>query len=143
MEFIVAGGNKHQRSIIESVAEFMKSKYLAKYRSVFVEFNIDRRLAENHGADGACYANSSYRPRVFDIDLNGKMDDENLIKTTIHELVHVKQYVKGELVDRGRGKYKTLWNGKDHTKTSYSRQPWEREAYRLQESLYIEYINNR
>lgn len=141
MEYIVAGGNKHQRSIVESVTEFITSKYFAKFRSIFVEFNIDRRLAEDHGVDGVCYANSSYRPRVFDIDLNGKMDDENLIKTVIHELIHVKQYVKGELVDRGRGKYKTLWNGKDHTKTSYSRQPWEREAYRLQESLYIEYMN--
>ena len=140
MEFTIEGGNKKQRKLIESVVEFLRPIYFDKYKTLSIEVIIDRKLADHCGVDGICCTFGTYRPREFEIGINGKMDNENLIKTVIHELIHVKQYAKGELIDRTRGKCKTLWKGKDHTKTSYSNQPWERQAYRLQESLYKKYM---
>lgn len=47
-----------------------------------------------------------------------------------HELVHAKQFIKGEL-------HPSLetWCKEDHSKTPYRRTPWEKEAYSLEEKL--------
>lgn len=62
-----------------------------------------------------------------------------------HELVHVKQYLTGTLVDRGpgeeRGTHKYLWRGKEvvlgNTMDEYYLSPWELEARALE--AYIAY----
>ena len=140
MEFTIEGGNKKQRRLIQSVVDFLRPMYFDKYKTLNVEFVISRTIAKDCGVDGICCTFGTYRPREFEVGINGKMNDDDIIKTVIHELIHVKQYVKGDLIDRTHGKCKTLWKGKDHSKTSYSKQPWERQAYRLQESLYKKYM---
>lgn len=143
MDITVSGGNKLQRQLTQSVAEFMDRKFFGRYKTLAVNFEISRTLMRDHEVAGLCYPQGSYRPREFDIDLSTDLSTIDFIKTVIHELVHVKQYVKGELIDRQRGRASVLWNGKDHTKTSYTKQPWEREAYRLQESLYVEFMEEQ
>ena len=140
MEVNIEGGNKKQRKLIESVVDFLRPMYFDKYKTLSLEIAISRTIAKDCGVDGICLTFSTYRPREFEIGISGLMSDNDMIKTVIHELVHVKQYVKGELIERTHGKYKTIWKGKDHSKTSYSRQPWEKQAYRLQESLYKKYM---
>ena len=58
-------------------------------------------------------------------------------------MVHVKQHVRKELVDKG---FIKIWKGEDWismftTVDEYMRFPWEAEAYRLQEELFEEYTN--
>lgn len=67
-----------------------------------------------------------------------KLEGEMLIRTVIHELIHVCQMMSGALVFEGRRKY---WNNTDHSTTQYNDQPWELEAYELEEKFYQEYIN--
>lgn len=57
-----------------------------------------------------------------------------------HELVHAKQYLSGELKDlpKGRG-YEVVWRGnkfKWRNNMALARQPWEAEAYRLENLIY-------
>ena len=47
-----------------------------------------------------------------------------------HELVHAKQFIKGELHPSTE-----TWCRQDHTQTPYRKKPWEVEAYRLEEKL--------
>lgn len=61
-----------------------------------------------------------------------------------HEMVHVKQYVTGELVDKG--KY-CLWKGKkfeeyEANSEEYFFSPWEVEAYGMQVGLYRMYCRS-
>ena len=52
-----------------------------------------------------------------------------------HEIVHLKQFVRGELFDYAVGQ-KVQWKSKTYrTSLAYNKQPWEREAYRLEEPL--------
>ena len=41
-----------------------------------------------------------------------------------HEVIHAKQFISGELSPTT-----ARWKNSDYTKTPYSKQPWEREAY--------------
>ena len=55
-------------------------------------------------------------------------------------MVHVRQFATGQLKYLSKG---DKWRGKVYsTKTPYSRQPWEREAKRLEVSLYSEWVNS-
>jgi hypothetical protein len=70
-------------------------------------------------------------------------DPETLITLIAHELVHVKQYVLGELrniYNPHKIEYRTLYKNKDVTNWAYMKRPYEKEAYRLQEKLRVEYL---
>jgi hypothetical protein len=56
-----------------------------------------------------------------------------------HEFVHLKQFVRNELFDYEFDK--TQWKSRMYNvaRTSYDKQPWEREAYRLEDTLYNEF----
>jgi len=58
------------------------------------------------------------------------------MSTLAHELVHVKQFARGELTHNLQ-----YWKGKDCSDTDYWKQPWEIEARRLQKKLMIEFMN--
>lgn len=60
--------------------------------------------------------------------------DEQLL-TLCHELVHAKQFLKGELTN---GMY---WKGEDYSKVkSIKNQPWEQEATTMENILFEKYI---
>jgi hypothetical protein len=140
MVLTVKGGTKLQKELARELVTFVKDKYLSNYTTLDIELTIKKNLSEETGAEGFCFAVESARPRTFEIEIDKDLSITKFIKTVIHELVHVRQYAKGELIDYSRGRAKVSWKGKDYTKTSYSRQPWERQAYRLQESLYNEFM---
>ena len=73
----------------------------------------------------------------IEIDKTQKSDD--FITCILHELVHVKQYLKGELKDISA--LEQRWKGESHISIDYYDLPWEIEAYHLQEVLLEEYKN--
>jgi hypothetical protein len=59
---------------------------------------------------------------------------QDLGSTLAHEMVHVKQFAKGQFVTKGD---KQFWMGKRVTKrVKYLDQPWEVEAFSKQEILF-------
>jgi hypothetical protein len=56
---------------------------------------------------------------------------DEMMLNLAHELVHAKQFITGQL-----SPVRMNWKTKDYTKTPYSRQPWELEAYRKEEKLF-------
>lgn len=82
-------------------------------------------------------------PRKFRINVN--VEDQKRrgqLKALAHEMVHVKQYAKGEVYDLRRQKRVTRWKKElvDCTEAGgYHDWPWEEEAFRLEGDLYREY----
>ena len=59
-----------------------------------------------------------------------------LVTTVCHEMVHIKQYARNEMTDECVQFGAATWKGrKVSPKVSYYDLPWEKEAYRLQDSL--------
>ena len=57
------------------------------------------------------------------------------ILTLCHELVHAKQFIKGELGSCG-----VIWKGVDYSLIrDLKNQPWEQEAFQLEVKLYNKY----
>ena len=97
---------------------------------------------ENEGEARVAKGANRYRPRDFKITLDHyrmEKDDYNrslgdtewghrVLRTLAHELVHVKQYIRGELTWRDRG---LLWKGVNHNPKNllhYYDLPYEIEA---------------
>ena len=51
-----------------------------------------------------------------------------------HEMVHAKQFLRGELT--GEGGF--AWKGRKADGYEYENQPWEKEAYRLERELFLD-----
>ena len=98
--------------------------------------DIEHRSLLKHDCYGFLDATNYSRPRDFTISLHSKMKEVDYVKTLLHELVHLKQWVKGTLtLKSGRTHYK----GKNVSDIKYYEQPHEIEAFKLQEFLYIQY----
>ena len=107
-----------------------------------LEFNVH---IKNFGKDdswGYCiptdYADSS-RPREFEIDINKQAKLRRMLETVAHEMVHAKQFAKGELYESARTN-KHRWQGKWLNKEpNYWDQPWEIEAHGRECGLFIQW----
>lgn len=74
---------------------------------------------------------------VIEISKSKDLSTEDIIQTIMHEMVHVAQYIRGDYVP-GEGRKLNRWKGKP-VDLPYSKQPWERQAYRLEKVMYKRY----
>jgi len=91
------------------------------------------------GFMGLCsWADEPYRPKEFTLQVLSQGIHETL-STLAHEMVHVKQYAKGELRDLMSNDNMVVWQGARKTiaddTEDYASQPWEAEAFALETSL--------
>ena len=75
-------------------------------------------------------------PKEISIAMDSQLELPQMLMTLAHEMVHVKQYVRGQY--RGElsrnGKMKRIWLGKQYS-VAYLKRPWEREAFRREGEL--------
>ena len=134
-----------------TMARLVESKRLRTNLSIDVHFR-------HHSAEGEAMIDSHanpYRPREFrviidhhrlEVDNYGRTREvtewaHEVLKTLAHELVHVKQYVVGDLSIRSKGMY---WKGeltKIDNMMEYFKSPWEIEAYGLERYLWLNFID--
>ena len=119
-----------QASALMAVKLFAKKLDIHRLRTnIQVRFH-HKLFVDNSHSEGLCESVDS-RNFIIDVALYG-----NWMSTLAHELVHVKQFARGELTDNLQ-----YWKGKDHSETKYWEQPWEKEARRLQKKLMNEYMS--
>lgn len=80
----------------------------------------------------------NHRCRSFVIIVNKKLNKKTTLIAIAHEMVHVKQYAKGELKDYLRDYNKVRWQDRFFRldKVEYWKAPWEKEAYKKDVILY-------
>ena len=132
------GGTVVQRDIAEKVVAFCINQLLPKYRTLDITVSF-KKLQESHGAYGFCNIADYYsKNREFILDIDKDIRLYDLVSTICHEMVHVKQYVKGELSDLF-SESGTKWKKKKFSLDyNYDDSPWEKEAFRLEEKLAID-----
>lgn len=139
MNFVlVTGGTKKQRQLVEGIVNWCIKEMMPRYRTLDIEVNLRDTLKE--GAYGWCLQNDA---REFVLDIHKKPDEyadglKDMIKTVMHEMVHVWQYSSGIAKQYANGKM--MWKKKDYTDAPYSKQPWERQAHRMEEKLFDKWI---
>tara|TARA_B100001094_G_C17840939_1_gene627903 strand:+ start:41 stop:454 length:414 start_codon:yes stop_codon:yes gene_type:complete len=121
--FSTVGGNKKQRELVFDVASFCFKTLIPRIKKLEIEIQLNN-LKDR--AVGYCMMGDDNR--TYEIEVDKKLDIEEMITTICHEMVHVKQYIRNELGinDNNDGQ-------------NYFDLPYEQEAYKLQEILLKQY----
>jgi len=128
------GGTKTQRDLTEDAARYIIKQLLPRKRSLFLDIHIHNILKED--AVGYCM---KVDRNEFELELHNRGSMYEYISTLAHELVHLKQYCNRELIFKHMKQY---WMGVDMTDVPYEKQPWEKEARKLQDKLAKDYIES-
>jgi len=138
-----------KRSLIRNATEHMISALIGDRMSLNVEIKFTN-LKEDENCYGVCeWIDDPVRPRRFMITIDNKQNLREQLKTLAHELVHVKQYCRGELYDYQRGDTnRTRWrntiiNNEVKSLIEYKKLPWEKEAFGLQSVLVRNFLKER
>ena len=129
---------------LKASAEFYAEQLLGKRmaNNIYIDIKLTKNLKKKEKAYGYCHIidDNLNKPREFLIELDASMKHsfEQILTWLAHEMVHLKQFVRRELCD-----YENLrvqWKSKTYGKElTYEDQPWEKEAYRLEDTLYEEF----
>ena len=108
-------------------------------KNIIVVIKLKDNLYKNTKCFGYATWTDDHRRkhREYDIEIESNLGPVFMIRTLAHELVHVKQYARGELVDMEYGTYQK-WNGvmfNEHM-VDYKELPWEKEAIEKEKELY-------
>jgi len=110
-----------ERTLIKDISKkYPKKSKDVKYTFLFKNYKTDDML-------GSC--DQEYDDDIM-IELNAK-NTASLSKTIAHELVHARQFISGQLKYNVKIQYLTYED--DKHRYIYRRQPWEIEAYALQD----------
>lgn len=84
--------------------------------------------------------NKRWKVRQVIIRINRLLSVKEQWLTLTHEMVHVKQFRRGELIAHGGATY--TWKNHHHVNIdniTYHNRAWEKEAFRLEKKLYRKY----
>lgn len=129
----------HGNTSPEKVKMFHNTaKFYAKYLNIQnfkykVYICLAPKLRERDGNNGICSMTGS---KEISIALDSQLVLPQMLMTLAHEMVHAKQYVRGQYRSElsRNGKLRKLWLGKPYS-VSYLKRPWEREAFRREGEL--------
>ena len=141
MNYISAkNGNKVQNAVARSVAQHCINKLMPRMRTLDISI-LFKKIPAEENTIGTCLMQDNNR--TFEIEIQKGLSFDEIVKTVCHEMVHVKQYARNEMTDSA-WKGKLRWRNRFIKKnTSYSKLPWEREAYRKQKTLSKSYYKSK
>jgi len=122
-------------SLIRTASRFFINELMGKdHKDVSVKIRFNPRLLSKDGFRGSIiWTDERKCPRKFLIEIDAGLSRKQTLLTLAHELVHVKQYVYGELRDSSDGKH-VNWRGRnilvdDDNIREYYSSPWEIDAF--------------
>ena len=135
MSYFEMSGYGYSKRTCKDVTSWFLNKFLPRHK---IHVEILHRGLKRESVYGYCdVVGETYRPRDFLIEMDTWMNEEMYIKTLLHELVHLRQWVVGSLRQK-RGK---MYYGKECVEDiEYWYQPHEIEAREQEETLYLEYL---
>ena len=124
MDTVIVARKSSTKSLIESCLKVYKHELkLENSRYKLIVFT-ERGMGSRDGFRGSVF---KLGPKVIGMVLDTALEMEKLIITIAHEMVHVKQYAKGQMTHPNGGRSR-LWHGKK-IRAEYYDCPWEIEAF--------------
>tara|TARA_B110000902_G_scaffold155239_1_gene178164 strand:+ start:124 stop:546 length:423 start_codon:yes stop_codon:yes gene_type:complete len=125
----VIGSTKKKRALAESAVTFCISELMPRMKTLDIELFLKNIKSGNFGW---CYEGDDNRD--FYIGIEKTLDDEELVETVCHEMVHVWQAATRKMKDLPFGEIMYMGKVYDDT-TAYNDKPWEIEAYGMLDEL--------
>ena len=136
MSYICHSGYGYSKILCEDVTSWFLNNFFPNHK---ITVDIIHRGLKREQVVGYCdVVGDTYRPRHFLIELQTYMDEELYIKTLLHELTHLAQWVGGSLRFH-HGKMRYCQEPVENY--DYWDQPHEIEAREEEVRLYDQWLN--
>ena len=116
--------NSDTKLFIGNVVKYFEQDLKLKNSKWSLDVRTKRGMRLEDGTRGSV---TYVAPKYLVMVLDSALDLERLVLTIAHEMVHVKQYARGQIKHK-LGQKTRYWMGKPVRK-SYYKQPWEIEAF--------------
>ena len=132
---------------IHDLAHYCADQLFPEYKNfALIEIVAEPRMYAKEGTMASVYpvTDEEDLPWMdFYLQVDPTVSLEDILVCIAHEMVHVKQYMLGEMRDGGSEK-RVIWQDElmDISNLCYTKFPWEKEAYAKQEELYDSWRNN-
>ena len=144
----ITGSNKKNRKLVKQAAQWYAERLMGKrlMNSLVIHINLRRNLITKEGCEGTAIweDDNCDRPREFTIELDLTYSIRDVLITLAHELVHVKQWAKGEMYEYTKSPmvrfHKTKFELDDINYWDY---PWEIEAFGKQLGLFVRFCEHK
>lgn len=145
MNITISGGSKKLYDLAHSIVDYCGKTILSKqlYNTISIDLEFDRSLYKDSGVLAEVdFDDRNHKPREFTITVDCTVSKRRIMESIAHEMVHVKQYAKGEMVDLERCG-STKWQNKIIGKeTNYWDRPWEVEAHGKELGLFVRWAED-
>ena len=133
-----------QRYVITQACHFFLNELLPiKQRRIIIHLYFNEKFEDDSHAE-VDWVDTNILPNVYQVRFSRKVSKNilKIIKCLSHEMIHIKQFAKGELYDH-LYEYTVKWkkvkfNNKDDD--GYWERPWEIEAYRNEFPLFKKFM---
>lgn len=145
MRTTIKGGTEEQRLHAKQFCNFFAKKFFRDELSKAISLKIEHRQYIHDVTDLAdcVWTDDEDPPRKFHIQMFIPEETPlvNYLRTLAHELVHVKQFAKGELRQLPSTNNEICkWQGKRYQwEMHYWDRPWEIDAHGREKGLVIDY----
>ncbi|WPP50410.1 hypothetical protein [Catalinimonas niigatensis] len=132
-------GGKQKAEVVEMVNFYADLLGLDSHISIVVSYQSDLPKGIAGYTMFKAYSGENPIMQVY-IKIDIEQSSNARLLTLAHEMVHVKQFVKGELIRCENDVYR--WNGKQYAHIHlipYLQRQWEQEALRKQFALYKQF----
>ena len=139
--------NKMHAKVLRSALQWYARDLMPQLTTkIKLELNIVENLIRDEQMDAAVtWLENPVKPRKFVMEVDADLGLERTLEMLAHEMVHIKQFATGELVDNPSGKT-VKWMGKRvsvRDDDGYWTLPWEIEAYGRQPGLYARFCRHK
>ena len=140
----ITGSNKKNRMLVKHAAQWYAERLMGKRLMNSLEINIHlrRNLITKEGCEGTAIWEGDYcdRPRDFTIELDLTFSIRDVLITLAHEMVHIKQWAKGEMYEYTKSPMVRFHTTKfELDDINYWDYPWEIEAFGKQLGLFYRF----
>ena len=117
------------------------------YKEIDIKLNFSTNDLLSYEYGCAEWNDSNFRARDFTLTVRPTLGIRSMLSTIAHEMVHIKQYAHGELVDyvHASRENKCKWRGKIRynydNAIEYWDMPWEIEAHGREKGLYYMFLS--
>lgn len=131
MELIYYMRNSDRKMLIDACINLYARELKIDKKNFTLGVVSKKGLAKEIGANGMAVR---IRNNIFVMELDSKLLMENLVQVIAHEMVHIKQFVRGQISFKGRSMY-WLGNKVIKSKINYYDHPWEIDAWSKEKLL--------
>jgi len=124
MDIQVVSRKSASKMLVETCLQFFRNELKLQNSRYSLIVVPDRGMSVRDGIRGSVF---KLGPTVIGMNIDTALDTERLIIALAHEMIHVKQYARGQIT-HGKNLNSKFWMGKKF-RGHYYDLPWEVEAF--------------